>query len=102
MVKNHVELVSAEVLNELHSLGNKIYETHIKMKVEPQFDNQYIAIHVDSEDFEIGKSTGTATRALLKRHPADGRMYVRKIGRELEFGLIARLLSGDLLTELSK
>ena len=102
MVKNHQELITSEVLNELHILGNKIYETRLKVNVEPQFNNQYIAIHVDSEDYEIGKSTGAATRALLKRHPMDGRMYVRKIGRELEYGLIARLLSGEILAEQSK
>ena len=91
-----------KVLEELDRVGSDLYETKLKALVEPQYAGQYIAIHVDSEDYAIGKSTAVATRSLKKRHPLDGRIYIRKIGDEPEYSLSARLVAGDRLADRTK
>ena len=84
---------------ELSRRGKAIYETRLKALVEPQCNNQYIAIHVDSGDYVVAKSTGAATRALLKTHPLDGRIYLRKIGDEPDYSLAVRILAGKMMAE---
>ena len=87
------------LLAELDREGNALYESTIKSIVEPQFEGQFVAIHVDSDDYAIGKSTAKATRALRKKQAINGRIYIRKIGDEPEYGLAFRLLGGVLLSE---
>jgi hypothetical protein len=87
-----------KLLEALNQQGKAIYESKLKSLVEPAFNGQFIAIHVDSEDYAVGKSTAKAARALLKTHPPDGRLYLRRIGSEPEYGLAARLLTGEQAT----
>ena len=82
--------------DEISRLGDAIYEK-LKPQLEPEHDRKFVTIHVDTEDYAIGKNSGIATRAMLERHPADGRLYSRKIGNELEYGLIARILASDMM-----
>ena len=70
--------------------GIVIYE-RLKASLEASSPNQYVAIHVDSGDFEVARSSSLATRGLLQRHPRDGRLFGRRIGDEPEYGLAARL-----------
>src|SRR5437588_4904435 len=42
----------------------------------------------------IGESTSRATREMEKTRPPDGRLYMRRIGDEPEYGLAAHLQSG--------
>ena len=86
---------------ELSQRGKAIYETRLKALVETQCNNQYIAIHIDSGDYAVAKSTGAATRTLLKTHPADGRIYLRKIGDEPDYSLAARILAGEMMAAKS-
>lgn len=87
--------VTQEYLEEVGRLGDAIYE-ELKPQLEPAYNNQFITIHVDNGDYAIGKNSSIATRALLERHPVDGRLFTRKIGDELEYGLIARILASDM------
>jgi hypothetical protein len=90
-----------EMLEELSTLGSRIYDGRLKAVLEPVHDGEFVAIHVDSGDFEVAKTSGIATRALLKRFPIDGRLFIRKIGNEPEYSLAARLLAAPQPT-LSK
>jgi hypothetical protein len=81
----------------LSRLGREIYETRLRTELEPAFDNQFVALHVDSGDYTVARSSGDAIRALAKRHD-DFHFYVRKIGREPENSLSARILSSDLVS----
>jgi hypothetical protein len=101
MLANTAE-TTPSLREELIRRGKAIYETRLKALVEPQYNNQYIAIHVDSEDYTVAKSTGAATRSLLKTHPADGRIYLRKIGDEPDYSLAARILAGEMMAEQTK
>ncbi len=89
-------------LTDLSRQGLALYEAKIKALLEPQHDGQFVAIHVDTEDYAVGRSSSAATRALLKRHPVDGRLVVRKIGPEPEYGLAARLLAGEMMAAHQK
>lgn len=92
---NTFPLVSDEVMDELGQRGSAIYEK-LKPILEPAFDKKFVAIHVDTEDYEVGRSSGDAWRAMLKRRPVDGRLFIRKIGSEPEYGLAARMLAGQM------
>lgn len=58
---------------DVTELGRKLYEERFRAILEPDRDGEYIAIHVDSGDYAIEKSSGLAVRAILPTHPADGR-----------------------------
>ncbi len=89
-------------LTDLSRQGLALYEAKMKAILEPRYDGQFVAIHVDTEDYAVGRSSGAATQALLKRHPIDGRLVVRKIGPEPEYGLAARLLAGEMMAAQQK
>src|SRR5258708_35039403 len=88
---------SDEFRDEVGRLGQELYDSRIRMIVEHDNRGRYIAIHVDSEDYRIAESTSQATRAIHEIHPVDGRLYIRRIGDEPEFGLAARILASDLV-----
>ncbi len=89
-------LVSDATLEELSARGEAIYDT-LRAQLEPAHERKFIAIHVDSGDYEIARTTVEAVRALRQRRPVDGRMFARKIGTEPEYGLAARILVSDSL-----
>jgi hypothetical protein len=84
-----------EMLQELGDKGQAIYEK-LKPILEPAHDRQFVAIHVDTEDYAIGRSSSVATRLIRQRHPADGRLFIRKIGDEPEYHLAARILASEM------
>jgi hypothetical protein len=84
-----------EGFSDLTRRGLAIYESKLKAKLEPEYDNQFIAIEPDSEEYAIANSTGNAMRAMRKRH-ATGRLLLMKIGMEPEYGLAARILASDM------
>ncbi len=88
-------LITRVQLEELDQLGAAIYEK-LKSLLEPEFDRKFVTIHVDTEDYAVGKNSSTATRSILERHPVDGRLYCRKIGNEPEYGLAARIMASDM------
>ena len=89
-----------EEMAELSTRGQAVYETK-KALLEPEFNNQYVAIHVDTGDYVVAKSSASATRTLHQRHPP-GRACTRKIGNEPEYGLVARLIVGEMMAERFK
>lgn len=90
------EFEGAEI-SDLTRLGLAVYEARLKELLEPKDDGQFVAIHVDTEDYAVAPSSGRAMRALLQRHPVDGRMVIRKIGPEPEYGLLSRMIASELL-----
>lgn len=77
-------------------LGAEIYEEHIRPQFEESHRNQYVAIHVDSGDFAVDRTSSAAARELRKTHPVDGRVYLRKISDEPEYMLAARLFGAGV------
>lgn len=77
--------------------GMAIYESILKAKLEPEHNNKYIAIHPDSEDYALARTTGEAMRAIRKVH-SEGGLLLMKIGPEPEYGLAARILAGEMMS----
>ncbi len=86
--------VTQEYLEEIARMGEVIYEK-LKPKLEPVYNNHFITIHVDNEDYAIGKNSSMATRAIRQRQPLDGRLYCRKIGDEPDYGLAVGYMLSD-------
>lgn len=84
-----------EEQDELTNRGLAIYEK-LKPVLEPEYDRKFVAIHVETEDYEVASSTGNAMRAIRKRH-AEGFLLMMKIGNEPEWGLAARLFGGQMM-----
>ena len=90
-----MQLPDAEELSEMTRRGMAIYDGKLKERLEPAHNNEFIAIHLDSEDYTLGRSTADAMRAMRSMHP-DGQLVLMKIGSEPEYGLAARLMAGEL------
>ncbi len=92
-------VVSEEYRKELADTGLAIYTQKLKALLEPERDGEYVAIHVDTEDYTVGASFREAKKAILNRHPIDGRVVIMKIGDKPENNplLGAGLLDGYLL-----
>ena len=86
-------------LPDLSQRGLAIYDEKLRAILEPGMNNQYVAIHVPSSDFAVGRSSGDAMREILKRHQVDGQLVIRKIGPEPDYGIAARVLAGEMLAD---
>lgn len=83
-------------LNDLTRRGLAVYEARLKASLEPEHNNEFVAIEPDSEEYAIANSTGNAMRAMRKRQVA-GPLLLMKIGPEPEYGLAARFLAADMM-----
>jgi len=89
-------LVSEEYLQELAERGQVIYD-RLKPALEPEFNGQHIAIHVDTEDYALAKFSTLAARELSHRHPVDGRIFSRQVGPGPDTDFVARHAAMDIL-----
>ena len=80
---------------EVVRLGSELYEGRIRAEIGPASENDFVAIHVDSGDYAVAPSRSAATRILRTRHPADGRIFIRRISDEPDYGLSMRILAGE-------
>ena len=93
--------ISEEEAEALSERGLAVYENKLKPVLEPLYRNQFISIHVETEDYALGTSSGDALRTIRQRHP-QGWLVTLKIGNEPEWGLAARLLVGQMMTGQQK
>lgn len=89
-------------LDEISSMGAEIYEGRLKAILEPDMNGKFVAIHVDTGDYTVGRSSAVATREMHRLHPHDTRLLVMKVGPEPEYGLAARILAGEMLSGKQK
>jgi hypothetical protein len=89
------------VLDDLGRRGSEIY-AGLRPILEPAYNNSFVAIHVDSGEYEVARSAPTAKHAIRRRHPNEGQLFIRKIGDEPEYGLAARFLAGQLRSGRSR
>jgi hypothetical protein len=75
-------IATPEYRAELVDKGQTIYNLKLRPILEPVHNNEYVAIHVDTEDYALGRTFREASDALQARHPKDGRMVGWKIGPE--------------------
>jgi hypothetical protein len=60
--------------------GKDILERRVKPRLRPEDDNQFIAIDIESEDFEIDADDYTAAERLLARKP-DAQIWLERAGQ---------------------
>ncbi len=94
-------LITEEYLQELAECGEAIYD-RLRAALEPEFDGQHIAIHVDTGDYVTAKFSTVAARELSQRHPVDGRIFSRLIGPGPDTDFVARHAAFDVLTGQAK
>jgi hypothetical protein len=69
-------------LAELAARAEAFYANELKSALEPEHNNAYVAIHVDTRDYAVAPTFREAKRIMLGRHPIDGKLVVIKIGPE--------------------
>lgn len=85
-----------EDYNDLTRRGLAVYEAKLKARLEPEHNNEFIAIEPDTEEYAVADSTGNAMRAIRKRRVA-GPLLLMKIGPEPEYSLAARFLAAEMM-----
>ncbi len=85
-------LVSEATLAELSNRGQAIYEADLRQKLEAGAITGFVAIHVDAREYAVARTSAAAMREMRRRFPADGRLFVRRIGSEPQYGLASRIV----------
>ncbi len=75
--------------------GLAIYDEILKPILEPDFNGQYVAIHVASGEYAAAKSSGDAIRMIRKRQ-IEGPLVTMQIGPEPEWALAGRWLGSQM------
>ena len=70
--------------------GKQIFERLTAQGWRPEDDGKFVAIDVNSADFEIDSNDYDATERLRKRRP-NARMWLARIGRKAAYNIGARL-----------
>lgn len=83
-------LPSQEDLEQLSARGHAIYDQTLKALLEPQYNGQEVAIHLDSGDYEVATNSPHARRALRARRP-EGLITTTNIGPAKMDGLTLRM-----------
>lgn len=82
----------SEETSELAERGEDIFKRVVQRQVEDEDPHKYIAIDVDSEDFEVDSNQAAAAKRLLERHPdAEGRIWFRRVGSRITHHFGGRL-----------
>lgn len=95
-------LVSETVLADLSDRGQAIYAAKFQQTLEAEQPNQFVAIHVDTEEYAVARTSAAAMRAMRRRFPADGRLFIRRIGSEPQYSLASRIIQSDMIEENRK
>ena len=62
--------------------ADEIFERKIRPQIDAEEDShKYVAIDLESEDFEVDVNQSAAAHRLIERHPeAQGRIWFRRVG----------------------
>jgi hypothetical protein len=66
---------------QVGELGEAIYERRIKSLVEPQLHGKFLAIDVETGEYESGDRTLEAIQRAIKKM-GDRRFYIKRVGYE--------------------
>ena len=75
--------------------ADALYQDKLKAILEPQHNNEFIAIEPTSGEYAVANSTGNAMRAMHSRFPTQP-LLLKKIGPEPEYDLAARIFASDM------
>ena len=86
---------SEEDLEEIGQKGDILFEK-LRDRIWQGNEGKFIAIHVDTGDYAIGKDSREASLAVRAGRAPDGRLYVRRLSDEPDYSLAARSLVGEM------
>lgn len=69
---------------EIGDRGVQIYENKLRSILEPQFNGQFVAIDVESGDYEVASEARDASIRLRERHP-EAQVLVERVGYPAAF-----------------
>ena len=69
---------------EIGDRGSAIYQSQLKRLLEPSHHGQFVAIDINSGDYELGTEAHEASDQLRSRHP-DAQILVERIGYPVAF-----------------
>lgn len=82
--------------SELAERGEEIFERVVRPQIKDEEPQKYIAIDVETEDFEIDANQEAAAGRLLERHPeAQGRIWFRRVGSRITHHFGGRVRGED-------
>lgn len=70
--------------DEIGQRGVQIYESKLRVLLEPQFHGQFVAIDVETEDCEVATEAADASDRLWARRP-DAQVLIERIGYPAAF-----------------
>lgn len=70
--------------NVIGDRGVAIYEQKLRAILEPNSIGQFVAIDVETEDYEVASDPDVASDLLAARHP-DAQILVERIGHKAVF-----------------
>lgn len=84
--------MSSITKEELAERGQDVFERVVRPQAKDEDDRKYVAIDVESEDFEVDRNQRAAVDRLVKRHPeAQGRIWLRRVGSRYAYHFGGRL-----------
>lgn len=66
--------------------GVEIYESKLRSVLDPAFRGSFVAIDVETEDYEVADDAAEAENRLWTRHP-DAQVLVERIGYPAAFSV---------------
>ncbi len=81
-----------ETAQKVAGRGRALYERDIRGEVEPEHEGRFLALDVDSGDYEVGDDA-LPTSARLRGRKPDAVLYLIRIGRPAAFRLGGRDLT---------
>ena len=78
-MSNEAPLITEDELDRQSSIGSSIYGRKLKPLLEPQRNGEVVAIHLDTEDYEVAPHSSQARSRLRGRHPS-GMIVTMDIG----------------------
>jgi hypothetical protein len=84
--------VPQEELERITDAGYTIYNEKLKDILEPKYNGQVVAIHIDTGDYEVARNSPSAWKALEVRHP-EGLMAILDIGTPTFDPMMSRLFA---------
>ena len=73
--------------------GKEIYERDIRPVLRPQDEDQFVAIDIESGNYEIDRDDFAATERLLARHP-DAQIWLGRVGQQATYRIGGRSALG--------
>lgn len=92
-------LIAEEELDRLSRIGHALYDEKLKAILEPRYNGQDVAIHLDTGDYEVGSRASKPHFKLRDRHPEGGMIMVTDIGPPKELFPSYQMLMHKLAAE---